>query len=532
MYPSRCAIRFSFLLALISASSSLASNLSPASGPGGTVVEILSPPAASFRVLLADGSSEMELPTGGVNGQFFTLPTGSSAGTPTVKIVTAASTEEIVFTVTSPSRPRPAPRIDDITAAGVTFGNQGVLFSMMVHGANLEVGSQVIVDGEPQTTTFHRLLRNDANLHGGIAAELGYPIYHYATIWTQQFRDYGAVVTVHVRNLDGQVSPSATYEIGYPEEFDSDGDGLSDRWEINGVDVNNDGVIDSDLPSMGADPLRKDLYIEVDWMAGAAPNANIWPLAEQAFLNAPILNSDGSQGVVVHIDRGQNGGNGGTALPFTEFIGFGPDNPDPSFPYVDFYSLKADPTTFAPARLRAFRYCIFANNNAYQHGSSGQAEAIWCNDFFVSLANNGPTGQQQNLQLGTFLHELGHTLNLRHGGFEHVNRKPNYNSIMQYGRRGRSPGQFTGIDIDCDLNNANFVFTYGQGMRRILDERSLDEIRGCCGHIGFDWDGNGMIQGTVSVNLDDGGVLRELRDNADWASIELGFTSRSDWGNN
>ena len=30
---------------------------------------------------------------------------------------------------------------------------------------------------------------------------------------------------------------------------DTDGDGLLDRWEINGLDVNSDGIIDLDLPA-------------------------------------------------------------------------------------------------------------------------------------------------------------------------------------------------------------------------------------------------------------------------------------------
>ena len=30
------------------------------------------------------------------------------------------------------------------------------------------------------------------------------------------------------------------------------------------------------------------------------------------------------------------------------------------------------------------------------------------------------------------MHELGHTLNLRHGGFEDDNCKPNYISVMNY----------------------------------------------------------------------------------------------------
>ena len=48
--------------------------------------------------------------------------------------------------------------------------------------------------------------------------------------------------------------------------MDSDGDGLWDDWERFGIDVDGDGVIDVDLPAMGANPMHKDIFIEVDWM--------------------------------------------------------------------------------------------------------------------------------------------------------------------------------------------------------------------------------------------------------------------------
>ena len=35
-------------------------------------------------------------------------------------------------------------------------------------------------------------------------------------------------------------------------------------------------------------------------------------------------------------------------------------------------------------------------------------------------------------QSGTFMHEFGHNLNLRHGGRDNTNCKPNYASVMSY----------------------------------------------------------------------------------------------------
>jgi hypothetical protein len=64
------------------------------------------------------------------------------------------------------------------------------------------------------------------------------------------------------------------------------------------------------------------------------------------------------------------------------------------------------------------------------------------NDFFVSLGgwSDGRGSLQQ--QQGTFLHELGHNMNLLHGGNDGVNWKPNHLSVMNYAY------QVTGVQRD------------------------------------------------------------------------------------
>ncbi len=56
---------------------------------------------------------------------------------------------------------------------------------------------------------------------------------------------------------------------------DSDGDGLADLWETEGIDVDNDGQVDLrlDQPPYNADPEHKDMFVETDWMeCGLAPS--------------------------------------------------------------------------------------------------------------------------------------------------------------------------------------------------------------------------------------------------------------------
>ncbi len=97
--------------------------------------------------------------------------------------------------------------------------------------------------------------------------------------------------------------------------LDSDGDGLPDCWEMHGYHVlvlsseTGDAVLEFvDLPAMGADPLRKDLFVEVDWMWGGGhshqPKPEALRIVRDAFARAPVPNADGSTGITLHIDAG------------------------------------------------------------------------------------------------------------------------------------------------------------------------------------------------------------------------------------
>ncbi len=104
---------------------------------------------------------------------------------------------------------------------------------------------------------------------------------------------------------------------------DSDGDGLPDTWETCGVagDTDHDLKVDDvavDLPAMGADPFRKDVFAEIDWMVdstGPTPHTHgPWlPALVNAWneLNlAPVTNPttpDGitkPSGIMLHVDVG------------------------------------------------------------------------------------------------------------------------------------------------------------------------------------------------------------------------------------
>ena len=115
-----------------------------------------------------------------------------------------------------------------------------------------------------------------------------------------------ATLLVTLLILASATMSASSYLIGSVNgqvQADTDGDGLLDTWEINGIDENNDGIIDFVLPP--ADPLHKNLYIEVDYMqfdrplgGGGAFSSSIQDV-RSAFSRAPVSNPDGRTGITL-----------------------------------------------------------------------------------------------------------------------------------------------------------------------------------------------------------------------------------------
>lgn len=75
-----------------------------------------------------------------------------------------------------------------------------------------------------------------------------------------------------------------------PTDSDTDGDGFQD-----GVEVHDGSVLTN------ADPLRKDVFVEVDYMQGTTVPEEKLESVEKAFANAPVQNPDGSLGITLHV---------------------------------------------------------------------------------------------------------------------------------------------------------------------------------------------------------------------------------------
>ena len=336
--------------------------------------------------------------------------------------------------------------------------------------------------------------------------------------------------------------------IGAPQG-DTDGDGLPDSLEICGSPQIN-------LPAIGADPYRKDVFVEIDWMAEpgtASPHShepwlpaliNIWNEFNVMPVTNPTVNGRTSlPGIALHIDTGllyanyqldfnadgtpeiQVGPDGNIDLNHDGIpeignlgpragVGIGGERlaEDPVLgprlcePDSDLGAIKA--AHFSQSRRGIFRYCVFGHDFDMPCRSG-----FACNDEFIVTLGcagfensylapgpggtptlvdlRGPSGLMVrgsiNQHAGTFIHELGHTLWLGHGGNDGINHKPNYLSIMNYA------WQFDGISFDANGDNLadalgfdynrdgridNSRFMYSSVALPALNESNLNESAG------------------------------------------------------
>jgi hypothetical protein len=276
---------------------------------------------------------------------------------------------------------------------------------------------------------------------------------------------------------------------------DGDGDGIPDCWEEKGIQIEKaDGsVITYNLP--GADPKHKDIYLEVDYMAGHAPVSGSVEDVVQAFANAPVANAHGGPGITLHAPVDE-------AVPAVPKLQLHPSLPGDLNDLADIKSTTPSSGTHCGAgffgtrgerddpdcvlkllaKRLVYRYALFAASqpndaDGTANTSSGVGEFPG-NDFMVTLGGWGPAsisaaGGQKAAEAGTFMHELGHTLGLAHGGGDAVNCKPNYLSVMNY------VFQFPYANRD-----PNRPLDYSGTALAGLNEASLDEPSGIGGPAG------------------------------------------------
>lgn len=362
---------------------------------------------------------------------------------------------------------------------------------------------------------------------------------------------------------DGRIS-QLEFDFSFNGGADIDGDGIPDAVERFGV-RNLDGtfVPGGNLAALGADPCRKSVAMQIDYMTGAADGHSHQPKAAAIAEVVAAFNAAPTAAVVPCPYAGNHQPTGldfvsipGKAIPEAPVMGF-----DASY-------RNARNANF-PAGLGPYaHYAVFVHDQAAGTSSSG----LCCDDqrgnkdIIVSLGswrttcvgagtdtvlNTAASGDDvvsgtsilvgnnrncestatgddsQNTavgagaanaevgtvrdQSGSIMHELGHALGLGHGGVDKTNFKPNYLSVMNY---SFDPG---GVPLAAGASRLD----YSRSALATLSKTSLSEPAGITdgtdfttwldaagksqngrGNAALDWDGDGAIDASnVNVNI-------------------------------
>jgi hypothetical protein len=307
-------------------------------------------------------------------------------------------------------------------------------------------------------------------------------------------------------------------------EKDTDGDGLPDSWEQNGIDFDKDGTVDLDLPMLGADWEHKDIFVEADYMSGYAPNLLAISDVIDAFAKSPVENPDSVDGINLHVVVDET-------VPWKELLNV----------WADYYSLKnkylgteeerSNPNAIQ-AKKMTFRYCLFIDKMGFDPKCPGMAEGITCDDFILAFGAFTDGGSRED-QAAVFMHELGHALGLWHGGNVKVNYKPNYLSVMNYAFEFNTWKPTRPLDYShgscIDLNEASLDESAGIGYSEVTVWRGPggDLLRNSLA-LEIDWNNDNITDLSAKVNLNndpdfpspDGETLKDYND---WANLVYRF---------
>ena len=257
------------------------------------------------------------------------------------------------------------------------------------------------------------------------------------------------------------------FDIGFNND-NSAGDGIPDGVKHSSIYDISDGHALANMATLGADPCRKNVALQIDYMSGAAdghthdPLPGAVPLVKNAFDNAPV-----AAVANCHYPGYPRKSSG---VDLVAFI----DHAVPEVPIMvpDDTGFLADKKAGFPDGLNPYFFYLIMVHDHDTTGSSGLSCPANSNDYVVSLGSwTNETGTASD-QGSSIMHELGHCLGLGHGGGDGINCKPNYLSVMNY------DFQTTGIP---SASGGAARYDYSRAALPTLNENSLVEGNGVGG---------------------------------------------------
>lgn len=282
----------------------------------------------------------------------------------------------------------------------------------------------------------------------------------------QNDRDCELWFDIHQNDFDGDAIPYWT-EVNYFHTDptvnntgeDKDGDGVPIEWEFkwgctqlwnyrndtytyvwvynpnkwenqSALDPDNDGLtnVQEYLTSQwGSDPFRRDLFIEMDQMAGG-PNgepASFFPENAKELLRTAY----DRQNIVYHLDDGNWVGTGSEMIPFesqTSAFGYSGSNSSGVMQIYNKYFLHGDPYNW---RRGVFHYGVVIYQG-YWGNQSINGNAFGPDRFQISSRGLNVKAQElfpplnrDMVYASAYMHETGHTLAIENPGVDNQNTK-------------------------------------------------------------------------------------------------------------
>jgi MBG domain (YGX type)/Galactose oxidase, central domain len=482
-----------------------------------------------LRYLPVDHANNVRLANGSYTVK---LPDGGGSGNGNIVYVDGASLV-VVYRVLTPGTPLRAVVIYDGAYTMTKFSpgmtqTIGGIYDALGGAAKM---TQIVANG--QAGNSETLTVNGAGIVGGNNPFTGTA----GTRWDNSTFNFNldphaASYSTQVTSSDNQLCLTWLAIVTSTPVTDSDGDGLLDSWETSGLHLNPGDLTHPatfggcpeypmacvNLPAMQANPAKKDIFVEIDWLKVTGGHEHKPKLDA---LNAIGATFNG-HGISVHFDVGNNyqlSGSPGSSvspyiIPYAALPKGGGETIEESTfscppasapatvcsysePYAvlgwkkgfravkDGFPALSMPAHFARNRKDIFHYVLFAHAlagpfdaaghplTADPSSVSGVADrpggdlmitlGLWRSD----LPENDQVGSAL-VQAGTLMHELGHNLGLSHAGLSRTpNCVPIYPSVMNYLYQTRG---LTGT-----MDGASHIDYSSGTLTTPLDETNLSE---------------------------------------------------------